>query len=262
MWSERGNRDAGRRLVPVLEVDPDLGADLEPDALRTAAADLIAPTVPIEWAKRRGRWGPADPQGHLGLLVVSGVLMREVRLLGSVSAEVLGVGDLLRPWDVDGEQALPVPAEVHWTVLAPCEVAILNRRFVRRAGRWPEVLASLTGRSVRRAMSLAVHDAVTNLKHVETRVLVQFWHLSDRFGRVGPTGITIDLPLTHEMLAKLVGATRPSVTSALGRMGARGLLAREPSGGWHLSHDASEALEPMPLDVNTRLRAAASIGST
>jgi CRP/FNR family cyclic AMP-dependent transcriptional regulator len=135
----------------------------------------------------------------------------------------------------------------------PCEVAVLGPQFVRRAGRWPEVLSRLTGRTVSRAKALALHDAITNLKHVETRLLVQFWHLAERFGRVGPTGISIKLPLTHEMLGKLVGATRPSVTTALGRLSARGLLVRENGAMWRLSHDSSEALAPLPVEADTQL---------
>jgi CRP/FNR family transcriptional regulator, cyclic AMP receptor protein len=156
---------------------------------------------------------------------------------------------------VDGEFDLPVPAEVHWTVLAQTEVAILDAAFVRRAGRWPDILARLTGRVVRRARALALNEAITNLKHVETRLLVLFWHLAERWGRVGPDGISISMPLTHEMLAKLVGATRPSVTTGLGRLAARGLLVRQSDGVWQLRHDSSEALEPLPVDAETKLPA-------
>jgi CRP/FNR family cyclic AMP-dependent transcriptional regulator len=231
------NKTGDRGLVRLLEVDPDLGADLDPETLETTSAELIAPLATIDWTTNRGRWGPADTVGHLGLLIVDGLLLREVLLLGSSSAEVLGEGDLLRPWDVDGEYTL----------------AVLNASFLRRAGRWPEVLSRLTGRSVGRAKSLALHDAVTNLKHVETRLLVQFWHLAERWGKVGSTGISIPVPLTHEMLAKLVGATRPSVTTGLGRLAARGLLVRERSGVWRLSPEAREALEPLPVQAETRL---------
>jgi CRP/FNR family transcriptional regulator, cyclic AMP receptor protein len=253
MWNTTGNGDSERRLVRVLDIDPDLGTDLDPDALRSATAELIAPVVPVEWVKHTGRWGPSALEGHLGLLVIRGLLLREVRLLGTPSAELLGDGDLLRPWDVDGEYTLPVPAGVFWTVLAPIEVAVLNGGFLRRAARWPEVLARLTGRTVARAKSLALHDAITNLKHVETRLLVQLWHLAERWGRVGPEGIALPLPLTHEMLAKLVGATRPSVTTGLGRLASRGLVKCERGGAWRLSHAASDALEPMPVEVETRL---------
>ena len=55
------------------------------------------------------------------------------------------------------------------------------------------------------------------------------------------------------MIAKLVGATRPSVTTGLGRLAARGLLVREGAAVWHLSHESHEALEPMPVQADTRL---------
>lgn len=242
-----------RHLVRLLEVDPDLGADLDPAALESATPELVAPVVPVEWVRRENRWGPSEPRGHLGLLIIGGLLMREARLLGVSSAEVLGEGDVLRPWDVDGAYTLPVTSEVHWTALTSCEVAVLNAQFVRRAGRWPDVLARLTGRAVGRAKALSLHDALTNLKHVETRLLVQFWHLAERWGRVGPASISIPVPLTHEMLAKLVGATRPSVTTGLGRLAARGLLTRDADGLWLLSHDSREALAPLPLEPETRL---------
>lgn len=253
LWNKSDDGARDRRVVRLLEIDPDLGADLDPESLATATTELLAQVAPLEWTTNRGRWGPGDTVGYLGLLIVEGLLLREVLLLGSSSAEVLGEGDLLRPWDVDGEYGLPVPAEVTWTVLTPCEVAVLNAPFLRRVARWPEVLSRLIGRSVGRAKSLALHDAVTNLRHVETRLLVQFWHLAERWGRVGSTGISIRVPLTHEMLAKLVGATRPSVTTALGRLAARGLLVRDRDGVWHLSREAPEALEPLPVQAETRL---------
>lgn len=255
MWKGTDTEEWDRRLVRVLEADPDLGVDLDPATLEVAVAELVGPVVQLDWAAAEGRWGPREPQGHLGLLILEGMLLREVRLLGTSSAEVLGAGDLLRPWDVDGELILPTPADVHWTRLARCEVAILNAQFLRRAARWPDVLARLTGRTVGRAKSLALHDAITNLKHVETRLLVQFWHLAERWGRVAPDDISIPVPLTHEMLAKLVGATRPSVTTGLGRLAARGLVVREHRGVWRLRHDSREALEPLPVQPDTRLPA-------
>ena len=253
MWDTDTKAAPEPRLVRILEVDPDLAVDLDAETSRDATVDLRAPVARIEWERNDSRWGPADPGGHLGLLIVEGVLLREVRLLGTSSAEVLGEGDVVRPWDVDGAHALPVPADLHWSVLVPCEVAILGPQFLRRAGRWPEVLARLAGRCVSRAQALALHDALTNLKHVETRLLVQFWHLAERFGRVGLTGISIQLPLTHEMLGKLVGATRPSVTTALGRLAARELLVRENGSTWRLSHDSGEALAPLPVEADTQL---------
>ncbi|MGH2780626.1 MAG: hypothetical protein ACRDL4_15375, partial [Thermoleophilaceae bacterium] len=192
------------RSLRVLEADPDLGLDLDPEGFQTAARELAAPVMELDWTTRTGAWGPPEPKGHLGMLMTSGLLLREVSLLGTFSAEVLGPGDLLRPWDVDGGYALPVRTEASWTVLTPCQVTLLGPDFLRRAAAWPDVLARLTGRSVQRSRGLALHDAITNLKHVDTRLLVLFWHLAERWGRVGPDAIAIAVPLTHEMLARLV----------------------------------------------------------
>ena len=82
---------------------------------------------------------------------------------------------------------------------------------------------------------------------------MQFWHLAERWGTVGPQSISIPVPLTHDMLAKLVGATRPSVTTGLGRLASRGLLVRERDGVWLLSLDSREAVTPLPVGSETRL---------
>ncbi len=224
----------------VLEADPDLGEELDPDARAEATAALTAPCISLDWRSRQGNWGPSDPTGHFALLVVEGLLLREVRLLGTSSAELLAHGDVLRPWDADGEIHLPVPAEITWTVLEPVSVAVLDSEFLRRAAGWPEVLSALARRAVVRAKSTALNDAMTNLKLVEVRLLVLFWHLADRWGRVGVDTITLPLPLTHEILAKLIGAARPSVTTALGALAERDLLYRD-DGLWKLSRDAKKA---------------------
>ncbi|HKP21164.1 MAG TPA: Crp/Fnr family transcriptional regulator [Thermoleophilaceae bacterium] len=220
-----------RPTVRILERDVDLAVGVPPAEVARATVELVAPVIEPDWDERSGPWGIGDR--GLGLLLVDGLLLREVRILATRSAELLGSGDVLRPSDVDGEFTLPVPTEVSWTVLEPLTVALLDEDFLVAACRHPSVLARLLGRAVGRAKSLAVHEAVTNLKHVETRLLVQFWHLAERWGRVGMGGVTVPLPLTHDLLARLVGAARPSVTTALGRLAERGEVVRTES-GWRL----------------------------
>ena len=233
--------------ILVLEEDPDLGAGLDGGELTAATQALVASSAPLEWRSSGPGWGPSDPGGHLGLLLTGGLLLREVRLLDTYSAELLAHGDLLRPWDIDGELNLPVPAEIGWTVLEPATVAVLDGDFVRRAAAWPHVLSNLAGRAVIRAKSMALDNAVTNLKQVQVRLLVLFFHLADRWGRVGPREISVQLPLTHETLAKLVGAARPSVTTALSALAHRRLLYRE-DGTWCLARSAADVLASMAGD--------------
>lgn len=53
---------------------------------------------------------------------------------------------------------------------------------------------------------------------VERRLLLKLRQLGGRFGRVTPQGVRLDLHLTHQQLADMVGAVRESVTIALGKL--------------------------------------------
>jgi len=148
-------------------------------------------------------------------------------------AELIGPGDYLRHHDaVDDEELLP--RTIEWTVLAPTRVAQLGPGFAAAAGPWPEVLMTLIDRAARRADRLAVLQAITHLTRVDDRLLALFWYLAERWGRVGPDGVALALRLPHRTLAGMVGARRPSVTTALGHLMARGEIERRPDGAWIL----------------------------
>jgi CRP-like cAMP-binding protein len=185
--------------------------------------------------------------GHLGLLVAEGLLTRDVQLGGTVACEIVGRGDILRPADHDGESA-PVPFGVHWTVLEPTRLAVLDRRFALTVGHWPETIEVLMRTAVRRTHSLALHLAVCHLRRVDTRVLVVLWHLADRWGRVEPDGVRVPMRLTHQTLGRLVGAQRPSVTTALRQLTEAGRVARSDDGGWLLRGQPPDTLERLRED--------------
>src|SRR3712207_1420319 len=89
--------------------------------------------------------------------------------------------------------------------------------------------------------------AVSAMPRLDERLLTVLWVLADRWGRVGPDGTTVPLPLTHAILAKLVGAQRPSVTSALKGLEDRGFVSRAPGTSAWMLHggppgDAERAL--------------------
>jgi CRP/FNR family transcriptional regulator, cyclic AMP receptor protein len=85
-----------------------------------------------------------------------------------------------------------------------------------------------------RANCIALMLSIHNLKRVDTRLLAFFWHLADRYGKVTADGVLVPLALTHRQLALLVGAQRPSVTSALGTLADRNQLRRDEHGHWLL----------------------------
>ena len=91
----------------------------------------------------------------------------------------------------------------------------------RAAGRHCST-SSCAGASMR-ARAAGFLRAVTHLTRVDDRLLVLMWFLAERWGRVRPEGVVVPLKLTHQLLAALVGAKRPSVTTALGELTAAGL---------------------------------------
>ena len=192
------------RSVRLVEEMPELVEHLDEAEQRVARHYLVAELVSV----RRGRWVPAaelqSGPGHLGLLIVDGLLTRDVILERPLATELVGRGDLLRPADRDGPEA-PIPFDISWSVLQPTRLAILDPEFCRIAGRWPSTIECIIKGASDRAHSLAISLAVSHLRRVDHRVLVMLWYLADRWGRVTAEGVLVPLRLTHEILARLVG---------------------------------------------------------
>ena len=220
--------------IRVLDADPDLGVALPPDRFEQARQSLVARTEQIPrgtWAPKPG--GSLDTTGSLGLLVVEGALVRRLTLGHRSCAELLGTGDLLRPTQ-DGSAESSAPFIPSFRVLEPMTVAILDARFTLRATRFPELASEVVGRAMERSRALARMLAVAQLPRVDTRLMIAMWQLSERWGTVHTTGRVLPGFLSHELLGWIVGARRPSVTTALGQLSQRGLVLRQPDGTWLL----------------------------
>jgi len=226
--------------VRLLEADPDLGG-LMSDARRAEAErDLVVRThrLPIgPWDVSRLAGASSD---HLGLLVLDGVLARELIVADHVSAELLGPGDVIRPWQ-GGSRGSLLPVDAIWSVLSTLTVAVLDRRFAAEAARYPEVTAALFDRLGERSVRLATTQAISQLTRVDRRLKALFWHLAERWGRVTGDGVVVPLALTHRILGQLVGARRPTVSTALSELSDRAELVRRPDGAWLLRGDPPDA---------------------
>ena len=124
---------------------------------------------------------------------------------------------------------------------------MIDQALAVRAAQWPEIFASLVERAARRAERLVVMQAIAHLTRVDDRLLALLWCLAERWGRVAPSGVVVSLRLPHRTLAGMVGARRPSVTTALGQLITRGEVERRPDGGWLLLGDPPEARQ-RPVD--------------
>src|ERR1700742_5399311 len=112
-------------------------------------------------------------------------------------------------------------------------LAVLDEPAARCMATYPQLTGALVARAVERSRSLAVNMAIIHQARVNIRLLMLLWHLADRWGRVRSEGVVVPLHLTHSVLADLVAARRPTVTSALTELTRRGLV--EPkTRGWLL----------------------------
>jgi CRP-like cAMP-binding protein len=234
---------AARDLVRLLDADPELGERLAPETRERARHELVAEVqrvVPGRWDAAGVVDGAAQP---FGLLILDGLLLRDLDLGRRASTEVLGTGDVLRPWDTDAATG-ELPFAARWMVLEPLRLAILDQRFLLAVTRYPAVVDALFARATRRHRGLAARLVVNQLVRLEDRLLLALWTLADRWGRVTPDGVLIPMGLTHSALARLVGARRPSVTSALGDLSRDRLLERTED-GWLLRGDPAHLVDPV-----------------
>lgn len=206
--------------VQVLESDPDLAEELSGERLTSAVAESTASM----FAHPAGAWNPpsnADlARRGLGLLVLEGLIVRQVGVAGRFGAELLGAGDIMCPWQ--WEDGLPsLPRASHGRVLRDCRLAVLDADFLVRMGHYPEVISSLFTRALQRARHISVNMAIVQQPRIDIRLHMLFWELADRFGTVRQDGVHVPIPLTHATLGDLVAARRPTVTKALGELADR-----------------------------------------
>ena len=234
--------DSARQTVSLFDADPDLAAGVPADDLEAARRRAVAAVVevgPPQW-DTRAVCAMAEP-GWLGLFMIDGLMIRRVTVGKRAACELFGPSDLLRPWDADGEYE-PLPIDIDWIVLKTVRLAVLDDAFVLRTAPWPSINSGIVSRVVQRARYLSLTEAVMHLPRAHPRLLILFLLLAERWGKVGPDGVRVSLPLTHEVLGMLIGAQRPTVTIALQRLARAGLLSRERTDCWLLTNAAMERL--------------------
>jgi CRP-like cAMP-binding protein len=181
-------------------------------------------------AGRLNRWPLVDePEaGFQGFLVLTGLLSRRVVGDRMHAAELLGPGDLVRPWE-HGSDPFRV-ATARWRVHADAEIAVLDRAFHRRMARWPEVSAALLDRCSLRSRALMTQLLIAHAARIAERLHLLLWHLADRWGYVTPSGVVLPLRLSNALLAELACTTRESVSRALGALMAHGMVEPTETG--------------------------------
>jgi hypothetical protein len=214
----------------------DLG-DLFPELRRLLPSRrVLVPATRIP----RGSWIPEPcDEDVLGWIVAGGILIRRLTVLSGTCVEILGRGDLIQPGRAE-ERELLLDDVSTWTVIDP----MLLVKLPRTEGAGP-LLAIAVDAAVARVQRLAVQMAVASEVGAERRVLSMLQHLAGRWGRVRRDGVVVPIRLSHSVLAQLVAARRPTVSTAIAALERRGRLRRLPDGCWLLTQPV-EPREGLP----------------
>lgn len=210
-------------LMPVVDALPDLVDQLPAERAVRARHAVRARTLTV----RRGHWAAtadARESGAVGFLVIDGTLLRRVVAGHREGAELLGSGDLLQPAVEQGD--------VSWRAITDATLAVIDARVLADAGAVPELTAALLAAATSRTNTVARQLVVAQWSSVDERLVATLEMLADRWGVVTPEGLVLPGFLTHSVLAPLVGARRPSVTTALKRLSQSGAVRRAADGRW------------------------------
>jgi CRP-like cAMP-binding protein len=219
--------------VSLLEVEPDLARFLsEEDRLQASRVSLPAHAV-------RGDFDVAGLLARanaFGAVIYEGMVLDRVRVGEQATLRLLGPGDLLSASTGARSRLL---AETDCSAVADTRLVLLDDRMLLAAQRWPRLFTALQQRSAEQAERITLQLAICQLPRVTDRVLALMWLLAESWGRVTPSGVSLPLSLTHDVLGGMIGARRPTVTLALGELADRGAIVRQDH-GWLLLEPFAE----------------------
>jgi CRP-like cAMP-binding protein len=203
------------RFVPAL--DSWLLDGLDEDERRRAAAVLAscaAHRLPAGGRRRSSELGDPD-----AVIVEHGFLVVRASPPSGRQVVVREAGE--------GSVLLPPNAREHLEALADCWITALPVSRLQDLLAIPGVAATLfRGLSAALRQRQDAASYVASVHHVD-RVRQKLAQLASEFGRVGPDGIRIAFPLTHDLLAEMVASARETVTRGLDELQRGGFVVRE-----------------------------------
>ncbi len=225
--------------IRLLEADPELGARLEGEELDRARKYAMLPALHLE----QGSWDIQqlrDARGVrgevYGFVLTEGTITIDAVFADRRATRLLAPNELilLEGWDSD-----TLPVRWGWTVLVPTTIAVLDERLEVIARQWPSLMTALVIRGAEQTRHALLQQAISQLPRVEDRLLALMWSLADNRGIVRQDGVFVPLTLTHQTLAQMIGARRPTVSLGLKALHARGVLT-STGDGWLIAHDSAD----------------------
>lgn len=247
-------RRGAPQVVSLLDADPDLGSELTAEELAAARRQVIVPAI----AFASGPWRVSDltdapgVTGDVhGFLVLEGAVTIDLSIARFTSTRLITPFELvlLDGWDDDS-----IPLRWGATVLEPALLAVFDARLRTIAQRWPALVTTILQRGAQQLRHAQLQQGISQLPRVEDRLLALMWSIADRRGVARTDGVWVHLPVTHETLAQMIGARRPTVSLGLRALRESGLM-RPDGNGWLLDRASLQAFPtatggdvPDPID--------------
>jgi CRP/FNR family transcriptional regulator, cyclic AMP receptor protein len=207
--------------VSLLEVDPDLAAVLS-DEQRIEAQRFLLPAAAADEGGDVARL--LEESGAFGAIVLEGMVVQALQIGEDPTLRLIGPGSFVPSAHPLG--SMPVVG-ARLFVPVPTRLVLLGDEVLIAARRWPWIVSSLHARMLEHSERVATQLAICQLPRVEDRLMALMWLLAESWGHVTPAGIRLPLSLSHEVLGGLIGARRPTVTLALGKLAEQGSLIRQ-----------------------------------
>jgi CRP/FNR family cyclic AMP-dependent transcriptional regulator len=211
------------------------------DELPADERAIVEESFRLERRRQGERFGD-DVETSALILVVSGRV--RVFIAGPDERELtlalLDAGEAFGAAPIDGSRPRRIEA-LEGTTLISCSEADLAR-LVELAPTFGIRVVRLLLDSAR-----AVGDDLARLAFcaVPGRLAAKLLELMDRYGRVTPLGIRIDVRFTHLQLSAMIGTSRETLTKALGELKSQGAIDVRDRLIWVLDPDALEAAGTM-----------------
>ena len=250
--SRHDRRPASRspRGVRLLDVDPRLGERLSATQWASAHERVVLPTIEAA----RGAWDPERLTAADGLLgdvcgfmVIEGMALMAVALGGRSCLRLVGPGDVVLLGDTAPG---PIPVTRNWQIRSRAQFLVFDQRLGTIAHYWPALFAAVLARAAQHANLAFLQQAISQLPRVDERLLALLWTLAERYGTTSANGVHVQIDLSHETLAQMIGARRPTVSLGLSRLIDAQLLAIAKD-GYLLAPESIRLLSSVAPDEST-----------
>jgi CRP/FNR family cyclic AMP-dependent transcriptional regulator len=221
--------------ISLPEVLPEIAAHIPTDDHELAQQVLSVPTLqatdePLDDLL-------ATTPTAFDFIIVDGIVLKQTSYAGRHALELHGPGDVLAP-PLTGSRQIESPAVCSYRAHGEVRLAVLEERFRAAARRWPGLADVLHDHLARQTHRASMRLARLHLPRAEDRILALFSDLGERFGRVTPDGIVIDIDLTHDLIGQMIASRRPTVSLALEQLSQARQLTRSDGGQWNLNPSA------------------------